>query len=129
MSQAPRSIRAIVFDLDGVIVDAEPVWEEVRRQLVAERGGRWLADSQRRLMGMSTAEWSAYLARELHVGMNPEEAAAEGIRRRVGRHRRALPLLPGAVEVVPRLAERWPLAVASSSPPQLINAVLNGSGL
>jgi HAD superfamily hydrolase (TIGR01509 family) len=129
MSQAPRPIRAVVFDLDGVIVDSEPVWEEVRRQLVAERGGRWLADTQRRLMGMSTAEWSAYLAGELQVGMTPEEAAAEVIRRMAERYRRALPLLPGAVEVVPRLAERWPLAVASSSPPQLINAVLDGSGL
>src|ERR1700736_1218925 len=104
MSQAAHPIKAIVFDLDGVIVDSEPVWEEVRRQLVAERGGRWLPDTQRRLMGMSTAEWSAYLAGELEVGMTSQEVAAEVVRRMAERYRRALVLLPGAVEVVPRLA-------------------------
>jgi HAD superfamily hydrolase (TIGR01509 family) len=129
MSRAGRAIKAIVFDLDGVIVDSEPVWEEVRRQLVAERGGRWLPDSQRRLMGMSTAEWSAYLASELGVGMSPEQVAAEVVKRMEERYRRSLPLLPGAVEAVPRLAERWPLAVASSSPQRLIDVVREGAGL
>jgi len=129
MSRAARSIEAIVFDLDGVIVDSEPVWEEVRRGLVAERGGRWLPDTQSRLMGMSTAEWSAYLAGELGVGMRPDEVAAEVVRRMAERYRRSLPLLPGAVDVVPRLAERWPMGVASSSPPMLIDVVLDGAGL
>jgi HAD superfamily hydrolase (TIGR01509 family) len=129
MSQAARAIEAIVFDLDGVIVDSEPVWEEVRRELVAERGGRWLPDTQRRLMGMSTAEWSAYLAGELGVGMTPEEVAAEVVKRMAERYRRSLPLLPRAVEAVPALAKRWPLAVASSSPSLLIDVVLDDAGL
>jgi HAD superfamily hydrolase (TIGR01509 family) len=129
VTQALRPIEAIVFDLDGVIVDSEPVWEEVRRELVAERGGRWLADTQRRLMGMSTAEWSAYLAGELGVGMTPEEIASEVVKRMAERYRRSLPLLPGAVEAVPALATRWPLAVASSSPSLLIDVVLDGAGL
>jgi HAD superfamily hydrolase (TIGR01509 family) len=129
MSHATRTVRAIVFDLDGVIVDSEPVWEEVRRGLVAERGGRWLPDTQRRLMGMSTAEWSAYLSGELGVGMTADEVAAEVIRRMAERYQRAVPLLPGAVEAVPRLAERWPLAVASSSPHLLIDVVLDRAGL
>src|ERR1700682_1557224 len=129
MGQAMRPIQGIVFDLDGVIVDPEPVWEQVRRELVAERGGRWLPDTQRRLMGMSTAEWSAYLAGELGLGMTPEEVAAEIVKRMAERYRRSLPLLPGAVEAVPELAKRWPLAVASSSPPLLIDVVLDGAGL
>lgn len=129
MSQAAPVIEAIVFDLDGVIVDSEPVWEEVRRRLVAERGGRWLPDTQHRLMGMSTAEWSAYLAGELGVGMTPEQVAAEVITRMADGYGRSIPLLAGAVEAVPRLAERWPLAVASSSPRRLIDVVLDGAGL
>ena len=54
-------IEAVVFDMDGVLIDSEPVWERVRRRFVADRGGRWPADAQDRMMGMSTAEWSAYL--------------------------------------------------------------------
>lgn len=129
MSPVARAINAIIFDLDGVIVDSEPVWEEVRRGLVAERGKRWLPDTQRRLMGMSTAEWSAYLANELGVGMTPGQVAAEVGKRMAEHYRRSLPLLPGAAEAVPRLAERRPLAIASSSPPVLIDAVLDGAGL
>src|SRR6266487_4294752 len=78
-------IEAVVFDLDGVIVDSEPVWEDVRRQVVAEYGGRWAADTQRRLMGMSTAEWAGYLSTDLGVGLPPETIAALVIERMVAR--------------------------------------------
>jgi HAD superfamily hydrolase (TIGR01509 family) len=120
---------AVVFDLDGVLVDSEPIWEDVRRAFVAERGGRWLPDAQRRLMGMSTAEWSRYLSAELGVGMTPEEVARAVIDRMTGRYRQSLPLLPGAVDAVVRLARRWRLGVASSSPPPLIELVLDLAGV
>jgi HAD superfamily hydrolase (TIGR01509 family) len=120
---------AVVFDLDGVLVDSEPVWEEVRRSLVAERGGRWQADAQRRLMGMSTAEWARYLSEELGVGMPPEEVARAVIDRMAERYRESLPLLPGAVQAVRRMASRWRLGLASSSPPGLIRLVLDQAGV
>ena len=62
-------IEAVVFDLDGVLIDSEPVWERVRRELVAERGGHWAPDAQRKLMGMSTPEWARYLSEDLGVGL------------------------------------------------------------
>src|SRR5215472_10756508 len=120
---------AVVFDMDGVLIDSEPVWEEVRRSLVAERGGRWQPDSQRRLMGMSTAEWSRYLAGELGVDMPPDEIARTAIAGMVERYRARLPLLPGAAAAVRRMATRWPLGLASSSPRSLIEAVLARAGL
>jgi len=122
-------VDAVVFDMDGVLIDSEPVWEEVRRALVAERGGRWQADSQRRLMGMSTAEWSRYLASDLGVGLPPDEVARSVIARMVERYRARLPLLPGAAAAVRRMAARWPLGLASSSPRSLIDAVLARAGL
>lgn len=122
-------VDAVVFDLDGVIVDSEPVWEEVRRELVAECHGRWLPDSQSRMMGMSTAEWSSYLSRELGVDLPPEEAADAVIARMAGRYAGHVPVLPGAPEAVRRLAARWPLGLASSSPPRLIDVVLDRTGL
>ena len=118
-----------MFDLDGVLIDSEPVWERVRRALVAERGGQWAPDAQRRLMGMSTPEWARYLSEDLGVGLPPDEVAAQVIDRMAASYREHLPLLPGAVEAVHRLAARWPLGLASSSPPRLIEAVLQPAGL
>jgi HAD superfamily hydrolase (TIGR01509 family) len=123
------SIEAVIFDLDGVIVDSEPAWERVRRQVVAENGGRWLPDAQRRLMGMSTAEWSRYLSDDLDVGLAPDQIAAAVIDRMSAGYRDHVPLLPGAVGAVRRMAQRWPVGLASSSPPALINAALDGAGL
>jgi HAD superfamily hydrolase (TIGR01509 family) len=117
-------IEAVVFDLDGVLLDSEPVWEQVRREVVAEHGGHWKPDTQRRLMGMSTPEWARYLSRDLGVGLPPGEVAELVIGRMVARYRDQLPLMDGAVGAVRRLAARWPLGLASSSPPVLIETVL-----
>jgi len=122
-------IEAVVFDLDGVLIDSEPVWEEVRRGLVAERGGHWAPDAQRRLMGMSTPEWARYLSQDLGVGLPPDQVAAMVIDRMAARYREQLPLMPGAVEAVQRLAARWPLGLASSAPAVLIDTVLEAAGL
>jgi HAD superfamily hydrolase (TIGR01509 family) len=122
-------IEAVVFDLDGVLIDSEPVWEQVRRQVVAEHGGHWAADAQRRLMGMSTGEWARYLSEDLGVGLPPDRIAALVIERMAARYTERLPLMPGAVEAVRRLAARWPLGLASSSPPLLIETVLDAASL
>jgi HAD superfamily hydrolase (TIGR01509 family) len=118
----------VAFDLDGVLIDSEPVWEEVRRGLVAERGGRWPPDAQARLMGMSTAEWSRYLSEELGVGLPPEQVASTVIGEMAARYAERLPLMPDADGAVRRLAARWPLGLASSSPRRLIDAVLAAAG-
>jgi HAD superfamily hydrolase (TIGR01509 family) len=101
----------------------------VRRQVVAEHGGRWLPDAQQRLMGMSTGEWARYLSQDLGVGLPPPAVAAMVIERMQARYRDGVPLMPGAAGAVRRLAARWPLGLASSSPPVLIGAVLDGAGL
>ena len=123
-------IEAVVFDMDGVLIDSEPVWERVRRRFVADHGGRWAGDAQDRLMGMSTAEWSAYLASDLGVtGLTPRQVAERVITAMAGEYSRHLPLLPGAIGAVRALAARWPLAVASSSPRSLIETVLAAADL
>ncbi|BDU00738.1 haloacid dehalogenase [Nocardia sputorum] len=122
-------ITAVVFDMDGVLIDSEPVWEAVRRGYVAEKGGRWLPDTQQRLMGMSTGEWSAYLSGELGVGEPPETVARDVIERMAERYDAGVPLLPGAIEAVQRISEQWPLGLASSSPRELIDTVLGRTGL
>ena len=115
-------IEAVVFDLDGVILETEEVWDEVRGRYVVERGGRYDEAAQRAMMGMSSPEWSRYLAEELGVPRTPEEISADIVRLMEARYREELPLIAGAREAVERLAARWPLGLASSSNRPLIDA-------
>jgi HAD superfamily hydrolase (TIGR01509 family) len=122
-------IEAVVFDMDGVLIDSEPVWERVRRGFVADRGGRWPADAQDRMMGMSTAEWSAYISADFGIGLTPRQVAEQVITAMAAEYEKHLPLLPGAIEAVRSLSGQWPLAVASSSPRSLIETVLSAADL
>ena len=115
---------AVVFDLDGVLLDSEQVWDEARRQFTLEAGGRWHAGAQRAMMGMSSPEWSRYMREELGVDLPPEAISDEVVRRLDALYRRELPLLPGAREAVETLAASCPLGVASSSNRPLIELVL-----
>jgi HAD superfamily hydrolase (TIGR01509 family) len=122
-------IRAVVFDLDGVLVDSEHVWDAAREELARERGGRWHEGAQRDMMGMSSTEWSRYMREVIGVPDEPEEISAEVVRRLERIYREHLPMVDGAVEAVERLAARWPLGVASSSNRPIIDLVLELSGL
>jgi HAD superfamily hydrolase (TIGR01509 family) len=122
-------VEAVVFDLDGVIVDSEQVWDDVRETYTRERGGTYTERATRDMMGMSSLEWSRYMADELGVPGTPEEINAAVVRRMLERYGTAPPLIPGAVEAVRRVAARWPLAIASSSNPELIEVVIRVSGL
>jgi HAD superfamily hydrolase (TIGR01509 family) len=122
-------IQAVVFDLDGVLVDSEPVWERVRRRYVEDHGGRWQADTQSRLMGMSTGEWARYLSDELGVNRPADVVADEVVAEMARRYDEDLPLMPGAVDAVRRMAAKWRLGLASSSPASLIDRVLEDAGL
>ncbi|MEV4256422.1 HAD family phosphatase [Spirillospora sp. NPDC049652] len=122
--------QAVVFDLDGVLVDSEPVWEEVRRGYVADKGGTWRSDTQERLMGMSTPEWADYLASDVIGGdATADQVAYEVVDRMSRRYAEEVPVMPGAVEAVRRLADAHPLGVASSSPRALIDLVLGRLGI
>ena len=118
----------MIFDLDGVLLETEEVWDKARRRLVEERGGRWSDRAQRDMMGMSSREWSRYMHEELGLQESPEEISAEIVRRLEALYRERLPLVPGAVEAVRRVAARWPVAVASSSNRPLIDLVLELTG-
>ena len=122
-------IEAVVFDLDGVLIDSEPVWERVRRRVVAELGGHWAPDAQRKIMGMSTPEWARYLSEDLGAGLTPGKVADLVVSRMADSFREHVPLLPGAAEAVRRLAAHWPLGIASSAPATLIETVLTAAGL
>jgi HAD superfamily hydrolase (TIGR01509 family) len=122
-------IDAVVFDLDGVLLDSEQVWDETREQLARERGGRWHAEAQREMMGMSSTEWSRYMHETIGLPEPPEEINREVVERLIASYREHLPALPGAREAVERLAARWPLGLASSSNRELIDLALRLLGV
>jgi HAD superfamily hydrolase (TIGR01509 family) len=119
---------AVIFDLDGVLVDSEQRWNGAKEALVRETGGRWLDEAPSRMMGMSSLEWSVYLRDDLAVPMEAAEINREVVRRMEDGYREALPLLPGATEAVRALADRWPLGLASSANREVIDLVLELAG-
>ena len=122
-------IEAVVFDLDGVIVDSEQVWDDVRQVYTREVGVAFPPEATRAMMGMSSPEWSRYMAESVGVPGTPEQINADIVERMLERYGAAPPLIPGAVDAVRGIAARWPLAIASSSNAELIEVVLRAAGI
>ncbi|HTX30019.1 MAG TPA: HAD family phosphatase [Solirubrobacteraceae bacterium] len=120
---------AVIFDLDGVLLDSEQLWNQAKEALVRDTSGTWREQAPHDMMGMSSPEWSAYLHDELGVPLDPATIDREVVARMEELYRERLPLLPGAVEAVRRLAERWPLGLASSSNREIIDLALELAGL
>ncbi len=123
------TVEAVVFDLDGILVESDHIWHEVREGLARERGGNWTDQSEPAMSGMSSLEWSRYLRDVVGLDGSPQELNDEVVRRMRARYERELPLIAGAPEAVRRTADALPLAVASSSNRELIASVLAAAGI
>ena len=122
-------IQAVIFDLDGVLVDSEHLWDRARQELVEQRGGRWQSGATEAMQGMSSSEWSAYLRDQLGVPLSARQINDEVVARLLGYYQDDLPLVAGAKDAVRRMAGSWPLGLASSSNRTVIDAVLERAGL
>ena len=119
---------AVIFDLDGLLLESEQVWNAAKEQLTRERGGRWRAETQHTMLGMSSPEWARYMHDELEVPLAPDQISAEVVRLVAATYERELPLLPGADAAVRRIGEHRPLGLASSSNREIIELVLERTG-
>ena len=125
-------VSAVIFDMDGVLIDTEPVWDEVRRGLAAEEGRAWPDGATTAMQGLSTPEWARYLAEVVGIEGEAARIAEKVIGRQIRHYRtHGLPVLPGAPEAVERMAHRpgTVIGLASSSPRRVIDAVLAELGV
>ncbi|PFG15680.1 HAD superfamily hydrolase (TIGR01509 family) [Propionicimonas paludicola] len=122
-------MRAVIFDLDGTLTDTEHLWDLVRREMAVEDGITWPEEASRAMMGMSTQEWSAYMAEVIGFAGTAEDSARRSIEGMQEHYRRGLPVLPGALQAVRRMHAHWPVGLASSSPRVLIDAAVAELGL
>ena len=86
---------AVIFDLDGVLMDSEQLWNEAKQALVREAGGRWRQEAPVVMMGMSFAGVVGVLHDDLGVPMDVEAINLDVVRRMKEGYRRELPLLQG----------------------------------
>jgi len=122
-------IDAVILDLDGLLIDSEQVWDDVRENLTRERGGRWSERAQRDMMGMSSPEWSRYMHEVVGLPESPDEINREVVERLLERYAGEPPWIAGALEAVHRLAAAFPLGLASSSNREVIDTVLAAGGI
>lgn len=122
-------LQAVVFDLDGVLLDSEQLWDAARREVAAAKGGTWRDDATDAMQGMSSPEWSRYMREQLHVALDDEQIVDLVVAALLARYEDHLPLVPGAADAVRRLSPQWPLGLASSSNRVVIERVLELSGL
>jgi HAD superfamily hydrolase (TIGR01509 family) len=125
-------IRAVIFDLDGVLIDSEQLWDEVRREVAREYrddGVPWPEGATAAMQGMSAPEWSVYMVEKLGVDLDARAVDHVVVGKILRRYEQHLPLIPGAVEAVRRMGEHWPLALATSSNREVIDTVLSVTGL
>jgi len=128
VSTKPAGVEAVVFDLDGLLLESEQEWSAAKREFTAERGGTWTEAAEHEMLGMSSTEWSRYMRDELALPLEPEEISAAVVAILMRRYRDGLPLLPEADGAVRRIAALWPLGLASSSNREIIDLVLEVSG-
>jgi beta-phosphoglucomutase-like phosphatase (HAD superfamily) len=123
-------IEAVLFDLDGVIVDSEPWWNAVRVEWATKLGLPWTEADNRACMGRNSRAWAAVMQERMHLDLSLPEIVKIVVDALVERYaREPVPRVPGAVEAVERIAETIPSAVASSAHPAVIAAALDSVGL
>jgi HAD superfamily hydrolase (TIGR01509 family) len=125
-----RRFDAVIFDLDGVLVDSEIWWDEARASFAEEHGRRWTVDDRVAVMGANSPTWSRIMRDRLDLTLSPREIEAAIVAAMLDRYRTlGPPVIDGAVEAVRRIARELPVAVASSAHPAVIDAALRATGL
>ena len=122
-------IEAVIFDMDGVLVDSEIYWDKARVEFASDRGKSWTPALQRLAMGRSTMGWARVMQTQLALDESLDDIIAEMKARVIAQYEARMPTRPGALDAVARMSERYRVGLASGSPTEIIKAVLRITGL
>ena len=127
------SIQAVVFDMDGILIDSEVLWRQVREEFAADNGMVWSAEDQASTMCCNTRMWSRIMVERLQLqerlGMDDAAIAKEIKGRLLRKYEAHRPEREGAVASVLRVAQKYKVALASGSPNELATHVMKMTGL
>jgi HAD superfamily hydrolase (TIGR01509 family) len=129
MQLEPRNVQALIFDLDGLLVDSEPTWFEVEGAFLARFGFEWTREEADACMGQGTPNtlrfWRDKHGIEIDLERDTESIVSDVIARAP-----QMPLKTGALDLLNTARSLGlPMAVASSSRTRLIRAVLASKGI
>lgn len=122
-------VQAVIFDMDGLLIDSEPCWNEARSIMAAKEGIVWNEDDHNAVMGVSTHAWVSYMIERLSLDISPkvvEETIVKTIRELYSRR---IPFFPGAEQAVALSSDHYPTGLASGSPQSLIDTVTGARSL
>ncbi len=122
-------IEAVVFDMEGVLMDSEGYWKIARENFSLDIGKTWTMDDQRATMGRNTTEWAQVMKDRLGVDWELDDVISDVIRRVLAQYEDHLPIRAGAVEAVRRMSSRYKVALASGSPTSVIDYAMKHTGL
>lgn len=123
----PGPFRAAVFDMDGLLLDTEPLWHDTERELLARHGHHFSEEDRAASHGRAVAHTAlAYAAR---LGLPAEAIEQEIVDIMLAHYLAGAPLRPGARELVEALDGRMALAVASNTSADLVHRALQAAGL
>jgi HAD superfamily hydrolase (TIGR01509 family) len=122
-------MEAVVFDVDGVLLQSEEIWDAARRDLAADAGISWPANATAAMMGMSSPEWSRYMHEAIGLPLDPSEINGAVLVRVVEHYRRELPWISGARDALARIAARWPVGLATSSNREVVDLFVARGGV
>lgn len=122
-------IDAVLFDMEGVLVDSEPYWYQSRQEFARDHGKVWTEADQRQAMGRATTSWAALMQERLGVAMSVDDIIADMKARIIAHYEQHLPVRPGALEAVRLAASRYRVGLASGSPTVVIERVMELTGL
>lgn len=122
-------IKGFIFDMDGVLTDTEHVWSVALQEVCHNNGGTFSHEHKMAMIGLSTPEWSAFMADKMGVQLPPPAIATAVEERLLELYEEHLPLIPGSIDAVKRLAESFKVAIASSSARRVIDTTTRLMGI
>lgn len=122
-------MQAVIFDMDGLMIDSEGIYWAVARQMARECGKEVSDETLGRMMGRAPLDSIQLFAREVGLTQPPEELMRQRDARVFEIFRKGTEPMPGLMEVLESFRPRFKIAVATSARLNFVNLIFGGMGI